>query len=131
MTKSIVTLAVLLSGLSAQAAGTVIARCQGSVLEGRSMSENYTILVNEQNDLVVDSQYKDGFSISLSNAESSVKILSQETLVAQEVRRTLSIPFTKKSVVIDFKTGEGKAKQYLAIESLLKARTIYLFNCTR
>lgn len=126
---------LLLGANMAQASTVLLAECLGSIVEG-NYGENYAIRLNTEDstgasELVVDSQYIDGFSIKIPASKRTVKINSAETLVASASKRSFGITSNKKTLVIDFVTGKGKATSYEPLDSLLKARIIYLNYCTR
>lgn len=124
MKKGLLIAAMILGTGVAQASTQILAECRGSVVKG-SLGEIYTI-VFDRGQISVNSQYRDGFSITIPANSATVKTNTDDTLVVNYKKSM----FNKKSLNIDFKTGKGQASQYSAIDSLLKARVIYLSDCT-
>lgn len=124
MKKGLLFAAMILGTGAAQASTQILAECRGSVLKD-SIGEIYTIELN-RGQIVVNSQYINGFSITMPANSATVKVNTDDKLVVNYKKSA----FNKKSLNIDFKTGKGQATQYSAIDSLLKARVIYLSHCT-
>ena len=116
--------AMILVTTAAQASTQILAECRGSIVKG-SIGEIYTIELGG-NQIAINSQYRNGFSITIPANSATVKANTDDKLVVNYKKSM----FNKKSLVIDFKTGNGQASQYSAIDSLLKARVIYLTDCT-
>jgi len=123
---------LLLGAGTAQASTVVLAECRGSTVKG-NIGEIYTIeqkTEGKKSEIVVSSQYENGYSITIPVSERTVKINSAKTLQATSVKG-LGFNYDKKSLTIDFVSGNGRASSYEPLDMLSKARVIYLTYCTR
>ena len=123
---------LLLGASAAQASTVVLAECRGSIVKG-SFGEIYRIEQNtkgKKSEIVVNSQYINGFSITIPVSGGTVKINSAKTLHAN-AQQGFGFNFEKKSLTIDFVSGNGIASSYEPMDMLAKKRTIYLTHCTR
>lgn len=123
---------LLLGASAAQASTVVLAECRGSVVKG-NIGEIYTIEQNtdgKKSEIVVNSQYNNGYSITIPVSGGTVKINTAKTLQANS-QQGFGFNYEKKSLTIDFVSGNGIASAYEPMDMLTKKRTIYLTYCTR
>jgi hypothetical protein len=121
---------LLLGATSAHAATAVLAECRGSIVKD-NIGEIYTIEQSaDKSQIVVSSQYDNGYSIRIPVSKGAVKINSAQTLQAS-AEQGFGFNYEKKSLTIDFVSGNGRASAYDPMEMLTKKRVIYLTHCTR
>jgi LEA14-like dessication related protein len=129
---SLLVTTLILGASAAQASSLVLAECRGSVVKG-TVGEIYTIeqnTVGKKSEIVVKSQYDNGYSITIPVSGGTVKINSVQTLQAN-AQQGFGFNYEKKSLTIDFVSGNGVASTYEPMDMLTKKRTIYLTYCTR
>ena len=128
MNKALLALAMILGTTSANAA-TVVASCRGSIIEN-GVGEIVTVS-RDGNKLVIDGQDVGAKPVSLVLNSGTVKEDSSNALKVVNIKKSLAITTSKKSLWIDFTTGQGELFVYQAGESLLKGKKIFLSSCTR
>ncbi|MNT25509.1 hypothetical protein D3C72_1610290 [compost metagenome] len=117
----------LILGASTVNASTIVASCYGSYEKGR-IGDNYTVSL-EGNKLFVTNPYVKPVSFYFN--DNTVEVDTAAQLRVVNVDRNRFFKDDKKSLTIDFTTGEGKLYVYEALVSAVKAKVVYLSHCTR
>lgn len=108
-----------------------LAVCDGSVFEDGGMSEIYRIYLTDDNQVFIKGQYRSTRSITvdLNKRKAKVIVNDHQIKIRAEKKMMGILKFNDLEIDIDFKSGRGLVSHYVAIESLLKSKKIYLENC--
>ncbi|MDG0817930.1 hypothetical protein [Bdellovibrio svalbardensis] len=133
MMKKILAVSALVLSVAgvAQASDQVVISCRGSILSSMSVSENYTISLNEAGDIIVDGQYKNSRGLVILAGTENVIKNDNDGLIIVAAKKRLGMTYSKKMIEVDYRTGKGQVTDYQALESALKPKMIYLDSCTR
>lgn len=133
MMKKIFAMSALIISVAsgAQASSQVVISCRGSILQGMSVSENYTISLNDAGDISVEGQYKNSRGLVMLAGTEDVVQNDNDGLILVAAKKRLGMTYSKKTIEVNYRTGKGLVTDYQAMESALKPKTIYLDSCTR
>lgn len=108
-----------------------LAVCDGSVFEDGGMSEVYRIFLTDDNRVLIEGQYRttSNITVDLNKRKAKVLVNDRQIKIRAEKKMMRVLKFNDLEIDVDFKSGRGLISHYVAMESLLKSRKIYLENC--
>ncbi len=108
-----------------------LAVCEGSAFEDGSLSEQYRIYLTDENQVLVYGSYKSTkpIIVDLNNRKAKVLVTDNQIKIRAEKKMMGILKYNDLEIDIDFNSGRGLVSNYVAIESLLKSKKIYLEDC--
>lgn len=109
-----------------------IAYCRGSYNRDMGAAQPMEVIIEDGLLWVrpTTSACRPAWCMSLQVSKAQIKSNRHE-IEAVEMRRTFRLTTFKKTLKINFQTGQGLATHYESFQSLVKAKKIYLEDCSR